>query len=844
MNKIIIRSNKACQVLTDDQDLLRVLRSNLSYKIAGVEFTEAYKNGWNGYTYLVSKKGMFFFGLLDKVKEFLNDRNAQFEVVDERPPLEVNDPIDIFDSLKRIKKIPRDYQEKITDVATARQNGIVRACTGSGKAQPLDSKILTPDGWVAMGDITAGMYVIGSDGKPKCVLNVFPQGKKDIYKVTFSDGSSTECCNEHLWYTSTHNERRNKTGSVKTLQEIIDSIKYLPQNINNNSKNHSIPMVKPVSFNKKEVTIDPYLLGVLLGDGGLSTTNSISLSSKDEEIINNCNCLLPKTTKIVKKNNSKYDYYIVKDTNKLSKKNDLLHSLKKYNLVGTVSDTKFIPDEYLYNSINVRLSILQGLMDTDGHCDKKGISVVFYSTSKKLADGVQFIVQSLGGKAVIKNKQTYYTYNGIRKAGKNSFAVHISMPNGFSPFRLSRKKELFIPRTKYLPTRYIEKIELLGKKEAQCILVDSDDHLYVTDNFILTHNTLCLATITAKLNKPTIIYVIGLDLLKQCHDLFTELFDEPIGYIGDGVCNIERINIASIWTVGRALNINKKKICTDDEISSKEKFNKNQTNDIISLLSNTKVHIFDECHVVTCDTIQSIHKKIDPEYIYGFSGTPFRDDNTDLLINGILGEQIINVSASDLIDRGILAQPIIKFYTVPKMSLPMAPYQTVYKSYITENDVRNTIAVKCTKDLLNKGYTPLVLFKQINHGKILYDMMLDAGIKCEMLYGNDSLSRRTEVKEALENGDIQAILASTIFDLGVDIPLLNSLVLCGGGKSSIRALQRIGRVIRQYPGKKFAAVVDFYDQVKFLKKHSKIRGNIYSSEKGFRIIKSKEMAKG
>lgn len=486
MNKIIIRNNKACQFVTDDEALLRVLRSNLSYKEAGVEYTEAYKNGWNGYTYLVSKKGMFYYGLLDKVEQFLKDHNAEYEIDDERPPITFNKPINISKTLKKIKKIPRDYQERMHDAAVGRQNGIIRACTGSGK-------------------------------------------------------------------------------------------------------------------------------------------------------------------------------------------------------------------------------------------------------------------------------------------------------------------------------------------------------------------TLVIGTITATLNKPTIVYVIGLDLLKQCHDLFTDLFKEPIGFIGDGVCDIQRINVASIWTIGRALNVNKKKICVDDEGNYEEKFNKNQTAQILGLLEQTKVHIFDECHVVTCDTIQSIHKKINPEHIYGFSGTPYRDDNTDLLINGILGEQIINVSASELIEKGFLAQPIIKFKAVPKMSLPMAPYQTVYKSYIVDNDVRNMIAINATMELLDLHYTPLVLFKQIKHGKRLHEMMLDQGIKCEMLYGNDSLARRTEVKEQLEAGEIDVLLASTIFDLGVDIPMLNSLVLCGGGKSSIRALQRIGRVIRMFPGKKFAAIVDFYDQVKFLKKHSKIRKDIYSSEKGFRVIKCKEM---
>lgn len=350
--------------------------------------------------------------------------------------------------------------------------------------------------------------------------------------------------------------------------------------------------------------------------------------------------------------------------------------------------------------------------------------------------------------------------------------------------------------------------------------------------------TLATALITAKINKPTIIYVIGLDLLDQFHDLFSKLFNEPIGYIGNGTCNIERINIASIWSIGRALQL--KDIIEDDAGDLEKDVSESHRSRIIKLLTETKLHIFDESHVVTTNTILEIYKHIDPEYIYGFSGTPFRDDNTDLLINGILGEQIINVSASELIKLKLLATPLIKFYTVPKMSVS-ASYTAAYKEYIVENEIRNNLIVKLAGELISKKYTPLVLFKQIKHGEILFEKMKEANIKCAILHGNDSLDDRNEIKKELIAKNIDLILASTIFDIGLDLPELSALILAGGGKSSIRALQRIGRVIRMIPGKQFAAVVDFFDQAKFLKKHSMIRHEIYSSEQGFKVYKSKEM---
>lgn len=368
---------------------------------------------------------------------------------------------------------------------------------------------------------------------------------------------------------------------------------------------------------------------------------------------------------------------------------------------------------------------------------------------------------------------------------------------------------------------------------------------YTTDRGIIraatgSGKTLCTALITAKINKPTIIYVIGLDLLDQFYKLFSKLFNEPIGYIGDGVCNIERINIASIWTIGRSLKLDKKSIIDDDNDNNEKELDENNQVKILNLLKNTKLHIFDESHVVATSTIAEIYKNIDPEYIYGFSGTPFRDDNSDLLINGILGEQIINVSASELIKLNLLAAPLIKFYTVPKIPVGNV-YTAVYKEYIVENEIRNNLIAKTAKELIDKKYTPLVLFKQIKHGEILLEKLQELNIKCAMLYGNDSLDKRSEIKNQLINREIDLILASTIFDIGLDLPELNALILCSGGKSSIRALQRIGRVIRSFPGKKYAAVVDFYDQVKFLKKHSLTRYKIYCAEDGFKVTKSKEM---
>jgi superfamily II DNA or RNA helicase len=350
--------------------------------------------------------------------------------------------------------------------------------------------------------------------------------------------------------------------------------------------------------------------------------------------------------------------------------------------------------------------------------------------------------------------------------------------------------------------------------------------------------TIAAGLLTAKINKPTIIYVIGLDLLQQFHDLFKELFDEPIGFIGNGVCEIHRINIASVWTIARSLKVDKSIV--DDE-SVEELYDEKSEAKIAKMLQETKVHIFDECHRSTMESFKAIYKKIDVEHIYGFSGTPYRDDGSDLLATSILGEKIIDISASLLISKGVLPQPIIKFTPVPKMTTHSTTYTEVYKNYIVENETRNNLILDSIKKLLDKQYIPLVLFKQISHGEKLCKMLENEGIPYEFLYGKDSLEKRNEVKKNIEEGKSKLVLASTIFDTGVNLPRLSALVLCGGGKSSISSLQRIGRCLRPYKDKKNVAIVDFYDQVKFLKKHSMLRHKVYKTEEGFKIIKCKEM---
>lgn len=443
--------------------------------------------------------------------------------------------VDLLSLIKIDIKHKNETQKKLTQSI---KNNDITICTGpagTGKAQTLDSLILTPNGYVRMGDITVGDEVIGVDGLPIKVNGVYPQGKKEIYEISFSDGTKTECCGEHLWLTQTYEERNYKKrvrgndgtrirignkgieGKVRDTLEIMNTL-----TVGDKSKkvNHSIPIVKPIVFDKKETSIDPYLLGCLLGDGGFTTT-SLSFTSNDTELVNELTKRLPENHFIKERYSQNY---VIKSIG--VKENKITSYLRNIKLFGLKSDDKFIPNEFLINDINTRLEILRGLLDTDGSVDKKSGTPIFYSTSNELINGVTFIVQSLGG--VVKKTEKigkYKKLNGEIKECKTIYTLYINLPNEFIPFKLNRKIELLKLRTKYTPIRFIKEIKAIGNKEAQCISVDDEKHLYLTNDCIVTHNTLLSVAEALLLLKQNPDKFYEIKLVKS----ITELKGESIG---------------------------------------------------------------------------------------------------------------------------------------------------------------------------------------------------------------------------------------------------------------------------------------------------------------------------
>jgi len=210
-----------------------------------------------------------------------------------------------------------------------------------------------------------------------------------------------------------------------------------------------------------------------------------------------------------------------------------------------------------------------------------------------------------------------------------------------------------------------------------------------------------------------------------------------------------------------------------------------------------------------------------------------------MTIQGLFGRYVCDISASYLIKKDYLVQPIIRFVDLGSQTSKEKNYAGEYKDLIVNNELRNNIIVNLTNDFYEQGLSCLILVKQIDHGNYFKNNIPNS----EFLQGNDSSKKRNQAIDDIRNGDLKVLIATSLADEGLDIPSLDVLILAGSGKSSTRAYQRIGRVIRKYPNKKGAYVIDFKDGGKYMKRHSAARLRLYKKEELFIIENGKNSSK-
>lgn len=355
-----------------------------------------------------------------------------------------------------------------------------------GKDELSTNKLMTDKGLKEIGKLEIGDKVLNSKGEFTDLIGIYPQGEKELCRVWFNNSTYVDCSKTHLW---TVYSRKDYKYNL-TTRELMT--KY-----ENATRGQRVYVKKPVvKFEEKTLPLHPYIIGAFLGDGCCKQPQ-LTISSEDFWVPNKIAQLL--NAKGYKSSKYSYDWFFISGR---VKKGRGVHTLIKSDILPNELKTgaldKRVPKEYLTSSVEQRLQLLQGLLDTDGACQTNG-SVTFYTNSKGLAEDVKFLVESLGGESNLRQYE--------RKNKKNiEYVVSVRLDNEFHMklFTLPRKKERLSPRRSKPSRLFIKKVEKLNKRgQTVCIEVNEPDHLYLTKNFIPTHNTISSFTEAIKTFKKT-----------------------------------------------------------------------------------------------------------------------------------------------------------------------------------------------------------------------------------------------------------------------------------------------------------------------------------------------------
>lgn len=699
---------------------------------------------------------------------------------------------------------PYEYQERAILAGLRLKNGVLVMPCGSGKGLPIDAKICTPTGWKRNGDLQIGDAVVGSNGKATRVTGIFDKGKVSAYKITFSDGVETVCDKDHLW---TVQKQSQRAESGNWFVENTENIYKHYQSMKSRSQLLYIPIVEPVEFYGYEDyrNMNPWLLGFLLGDGCFQksmitmSTNEDDLREKVVDIIGKdygaCEWIIHK---------QKYDWRFCGGY--------MLHDVKSLGLECKHSYEKFIPKEYLFAPIEVRLAVLQGLFDADGHISN-GMTYEYSTTSKRLADDVVFIVESLGGTAKVKEKIPTYTYNGEKRTGRKAYRIFFKLYN-FKPFTSKKHSAVYRKRTHYNKAyRIIKKIEPCEPITSRCITVDAEDQLYVTEHFVVTHNTQCGLEIISRLGGRALWLTHTQDLLNQSK----KRAESVLGYVGGGTITGGKVHIGDGITFATVQTM-----CKVDLERYKDAW------DII---------IVDECqHCCGSPTkvtqFYRVISKLSARYKIGLTATPHRSDGLEMGVFALLGGIIYEVSREDVAHTTCP----INVKQIPTGWFPDCDCVLMGDGTIDYHEVvNNMIQDQARFDLVSSYINGcndgpcIVLANRVEYLTNLLKAYNGRGL-CLSTMGVSKKAKeeRKRALTALNNGELDCIFATyQLAKEGLDVPKLRYVVFATPEKDETTVIQSVGRVGRKADGKEFGTVIDFVDDFGMYQGWSKKREGYY-----------------
>ena len=401
--------------------------------------------------------------------------------------------------------------------------------------------VWTEDGsvsWKRHGDLVPGDYVFARDGSPTKVLGVFPQGERDVYRVTLGDGRTLDVSDNHLWAVYPNRRSREEGPTIYSTQTLMNKGLVSKQRNGRRGMKYVVPMNQPVQWPIADLPVDPYALGALIANGCL-TDKALVISSDDEETVARVGQAVGAISWDQATSNYSWCFRTGETLGNNGKQRIQLVDVftgKLSELIGVKSPQRFIPEQYLYSSIEQRWALVQGLFDCDGSigaCDGERYNVSYSTASKKLAEDVCVLLFSLGVSCSIKKRTR--EKNGVVR---NEYDIHVKVHNSDKHlfFRLDRKKSLAIKaqsvakqrekRFDYVGIRSIEKLD--AKESMTCIYVDNDEHLYQAGDFIVTHNTEVTKQLAKILFGDDQRHLVRFDMSEWGRDDSVDLFREEL----------------------------------------------------------------------------------------------------------------------------------------------------------------------------------------------------------------------------------------------------------------------------------------------------------------------------
>lgn len=673
----------------------------------------------------------------------------------------------------------RDYQQQAVDAVwrdwTAGEKSVaIELPTGGGKGHPLDTRVPTPNGMLLWGELRVGDRVYGSDGRPTTVTAVFDRGVLPTYRVTFSDGASVETDGDHLWRVRRAEFRRtSREWAIMSTAELA-AADLKP----GRGHRFHVPMTGAVEGAESDLPIDPYVVGALIANGGM-TSGGTMLTTPDDEVIER-----------------------VRRHEVARRINDTTDVCPRYNLPGLIpvtrmlglrvpSAAKRIPVAYLSASAPQRLALLQGLMDGDGSArgrDRR--SVLYHTTSPVLADQVSELVTSFGGTGSVRRSD-----RGVKGV---EFTVGILLPAGISPFGTSRKGLAGTDNARGLqPKRAVVRIERVEDKPIRCITVAAADSLYlVTEQHIVTHNTMVMADVSRRLVER------GGRVLLAAHR--EELVDQALRDL--------RLVMPG-GRFGRTQGAVKQTAGVDVAVGMIQTF--------ATAPGLRAVHaggfnaaLIDEAHHAAAPSYRKVLGALPAgAYTLGVSATLARTDR--LSLGEVFGKISYVKPITEMIREGWLVRPRGRHVFIDGLDLrkvrkrggdfadgalatamkdAMAP-EAVCRAWLEHARGRQTV-----------GFAPTVELAYL-----FAEAFRAEGVKARAIHGDQSAAGKAERREAVaafRRGEIEVLWNVGVLTEGFDAPETSCVIMARPTTSAVLFTQCVGRGLRLAEGKTDCVILD------------------------------------